>query len=263
MTTHVRSEAAQYGTTLVIVLSLNQKLIAPLTVDEVSASFKKSLNFDTKNLYVALKGMASLAPKFKKLCKTFEEQSQEFYREKRNRLKKKLSLREKMPTTIYATPFKQHTKIAFLYEMVHNRTAALEHFKLAYNSFTALLGNLLKMFDVWEVKAVGDALEGKLARYYLAANEAKQIVTLFCSHYPLFKQKPTEVDPRLLYIEYKWRAEQLKRQAGFLQNDILPTDPLKKKEVTMWLSFLHFVFLCFLKVTGSENPFHDRRLLKC
>jgi len=250
-----RTEATQYGTTLLIIMSLNSKLIAPNTVDDIMEQYKKLVINDTRNLFILIKGIASLGPKLKKLSKQIEEQSQEFYRDKRNRLKKKLALREKMPTSSNTTLFKIQMKIAFLYEMVHNKTSAIEHYKIAYNLLTNALPNLQKMFDIWEIKAVADALEGKLCKHYLESNDAKQVITLFCNHYPNFKQKIYDIESKQLYLEYKWRADQLKRQAGYLQNEILESDSLKKKDVGMWLSFLYFV--------SSIYAIHNRHVQKC
>ena len=187
----------------------------------------------------------------RRFCNIFEEQSQEFYREKRNKLKKKVSIREKM-LALQNTIFKQQIKIAFLYEVVHNKSNAHDNFKLAYNGIINILPSLFKSYEIWEVKAVADTLMIKEALYYLSTNEAKQVVSLFCNHYQLFKLKTTDMDQKQAYLEYKWRATQLRQQASFLQNDVSHTDPISKKEVTMWLSFLNFVPNSFTDTTKTR-----------
>ncbi len=246
------------------IVVVNPKLVSSQTLDadDVTAGFKRLLNFDSKFFYVTFKSLSTLAPKFKKyfcrvahnnrLCKIFEEQSQEFYREKRGRLKKKVSIREKFPTP-QITLFKQQIKVAFLYENVHNKSNAHEHFKHAYDAIVAVLPQLEKTFDIWEIKGVADFLFAKLAHFMFAGNEARHVINMFCSHYPRFKQRLAEVQPGQLYLEYRWRAGQLKRMSDFLATEIQAADLIKKKEVTMWVSFLHSV-----SYRGHKTSFGSR-----
>ncbi len=96
-------------------------------------------------------------------------------------------------------------------------------------------------FDIWEVKAVGDFLFDKIARFLFMANDARGVISMFCEHYPIFKQTLDGMEQAQLYREYRWRAMQLRRMADFLVNEVQPADQAKKKDVVMWISFLHSV----------------------
>lgn len=220
---------------MIVVISINAKLIG--NADEVSGGLKKDI--DTKYIYITLKGLAGLGNKLKKLTKIFEEQSQDFYRKKRVKLKKTYSFREKMPT-LQATIFKLNMKIGFLYELIYNSETAFDYFNQAYNAYTSAQKELLNNFTVWEVKAVGDLLREKLERHHLKAGKIRIVVELFRAFYSLFKKPINTLEEKEIYKEYKWRAEQHYRQAELLRECSITGDSVRKK-VNSWLAKLYFV----------------------
>ncbi len=127
------------------------------------------------------------------------EKSQEFYREQRAKIKRKLSLRERMPVMQLST-LKAYTKQGFLYEFTRDTPKALHQFKQSYSLLCQLLPMIKKSFDVWEIKAFADCLMLKYAKACFAVNEAKQAISLFCIHYSAFKQSSGELLPKTEYM---------------------------------------------------------------
>jgi len=230
-----REEAIKYEITVIVVISVNTKLIG--NVDEVLNGIKKDI--DIKHIYITLKGLAGLGSKMKKIVKVFEELSQEFYRKKRIKLKKKLSFREKMPT-LQMTLFKLSMKIGFLYELVYNNEKAFGCFKQAYGAYTTAHKELLKSYSVWEVKAVGGLLKERLERYYLKNSQGNTAIKLFENHYSLFKTPINTLDKKDTYKEYKWRAKEFYSQTELLRECLTPCDELRK-HINTWFSNLYLV----------------------
>lgn len=230
-----REEAARYEITVIVTITINPKLIS--NIDEVSNAIKKDI--DTKYIYITTKGFTGLGNKIKKLTKIFEEQSQDFYRKKRVKLKKKLSFREKMPT-LQATLFKLSMKIGFLYELVYNNDSAFDFYKQSYTTYKNTRKELLKSYSKWEVKAVGDLLREKVARHYFKLGQGKIVISEFKNHYCLFKSPMDTLETKEVYREYKWRAEQFYRQAELLRECLTPGDVLRKN-INTWFARLYFV----------------------
>jgi hypothetical protein len=230
-----REEAGRYEIAVIVVISVNAKMAG--NIDEVLNGIRKDI--DIKHIYITCKGLAGLGNKMKKITKTFEELSQEFYRKKRIKLKKKLSFREKMPT-LQATLFKLNMKIGFLYELVYNNEKAFECFKQAYGAYTNAYKELFKSYSSWEVKAVGSLLRERLERYCLKQGQGNTAIKLFEDHYSLFKTAIHTLDKKEIYKEYKWRAEEFYRQTELLRECLTPGDELRK-HINTWFSDLYLV----------------------
>lgn len=254
----LQSDTSLYGSALIVIVLISLKILGPNTMDEVQANFKKNMNVNTSYFYVLFKGIDAFAPNMKKFTKSLSERSGEFYRMHRKKIKSKLSLREKMPTSQHLT-IKPSFKLAFLYEFVRNLEHANRCYKSCYHALTQNLSIIRKSYDIWEVRAFADNIVLKLMKFCIQKNEAKQVLWLFEDHYSTFKLQPQEIDPRFGYLEFKWRATQLKRFAHLLQNNILASDPItKSKEVSTWLSFLNFASA---KILIKERDFMEKNNL--
>ncbi len=127
------------------------------------------------------------------------DKTQEFYKDHRTKIKKKLALREKMPTTQLST-LKSYAKLGFFYEFARDTAKALKYFKQCYALLCQLLPQVKKAFDIWEVKAFADCIMLKFAKVLFSVNQALQAVELFRTHYAAFKQMPGEANPKLEYM---------------------------------------------------------------
>eukprot|EP00826_Nyctotherus_ovalis_P019751 TRINITY_DN16135_c0_g2_i1.p1 TRINITY_DN16135_c0_g2~~TRINITY_DN16135_c0_g2_i1.p1 ORF type:complete len:201 (-),score=36.94 TRINITY_DN16135_c0_g2_i1:119-721(-) len=174
------------------------------------------------------------------MCIRDRNKTMEFYRKKWMQLKKKYSSREKV-LKANLTFYKLSMKMGFLSEIVHNYSGAFEGFKQAYNNLESLHSDLSKYYSVWEIKAVGDVLEGKQAQYYVEQLEFKPLLKLFKKHYAGFKTPIYILENESHYLEYKWRVKQFQRHTNFLKQCLSGSDVRTKREINEWLSFFYTV----------------------
>ena len=172
----ISEDATTNDFTLLVFIFTNPRLISPYTTDEVIANIKKEV--DIKKLYIITKGLTELENKSKRFTKIIEEESQKFYKSKRNKFKKKIEFREKVTTSQF-TFFKLYMKKGFIYEMVYNYDRAFDNYHLAYYNYMSSIKELLKHFNTWEVKAVSDALYTKLIRKYIKLGNSVTLSRFF------------------------------------------------------------------------------------
>lgn len=96
--------------------------------------------------------------------------------------------------------FKLQMKIGFLYEIVNNKKNAYEFFTQSYKNMIGHLQILKRNFDIWEIKAVADALMIKSTQYLVEINDPRSIITLFQGHYSLFKQQIEKSELDFLFM---------------------------------------------------------------
>jgi len=61
-----RNETSIFGTSLLEIVLINPKILGPLTVDEVLASFKRNMNVDFKYFFVVFRGIDGFSSSMKK-----------------------------------------------------------------------------------------------------------------------------------------------------------------------------------------------------
>lgn len=221
---------------MIVLLNGHVKTVGNL--DEIKVPLKKEA--EIANVHISSKGIDAIAAWVKKTVKKFENKTMEFYRKKWMKLKKKQSSREKMPKA-NLTFYKLSMKMGLLSEIVHNHSSAFEEFKQAYNHFKGLHSDLSKYYSVWEIKAVGDVLEGKQAQYYVGQLEFGPLLKLFKTHYADFKIPVHALENKSHYLEYKWRVKLFQRHTDFLKQCLSGSDVRTKKEINRWLSFFYTV----------------------
>lgn len=114
-------------------------------------------------------------------------------------MKRKLGIREKLPTGS-PTLYKLQMKVGFLYEIVNNKKSANEFFSQAYKNFLASMHILRQNYDLWEIKAVADALMIKSAQYLVDTSEAITIKQIMCNHFTQLKQNIEKANKTLLFL---------------------------------------------------------------
>jgi len=231
-----RKLSAVNDTRLIIIILLRGHVIT--NTDELSTSLKKET--EVKHLKIWNKGMEGILAWVKKMVKKFESQTQEFYKKKWTKIKKKISSKEKLGNS-NPTYFKLYMKLGSLYEIVHNNNGAFEEFKQAYNLFNASFRELLRYYSIWEIKAVADVLHGKQAQHYVEEIEVKPLIRLFKQHYATFKASIESLEKQYHYIEYKWRVKQFLRQINYLKQCLLGSDVKTKNKINKELTFLYIV----------------------
>ena len=177
-------------------------------MDEVLASFKKNLGVDFKYFFVVFRGIDGFASSVKKYAafltlprfvSLLQEKSAEFYKEQRRKIKKKLTLREKMPTSQLSI-LKSYARLGMFYEFTRKTAKVFKYFRLCFSFLCQLHPQLKKAFDVWEIKAFADCIMLKFVKAQLSVNEARQAIAVFCIHYTTFKQQAGEMNPKYEYM---------------------------------------------------------------
>lgn len=131
--------------------------------------------------------------------KLLSEKSIAFYKEHRERIRKKLVAREKVQNNALAS-LKSNTKLGFLYEFTSDITKAFLNFNQAYTVLYQFLTSIKLAFDIWEIKAYADCIILKLLRAQLSMGECKKAFDLFSSHYTSFKQDIKQIEPPFEYL---------------------------------------------------------------
>lgn len=131
--------------------------------------------------------------------KIINEKTLEFYQEQRKKLKKKVAQKENMPT-FQPSILKCMSKIGFLYEFTKDYAHSNKYFKSCHSILIQQLNFLKSSYDIWEIKALADAIMLKLAKVYLSMNNAQQLISLFVLHFTSLKQYSGEGDLSFEYM---------------------------------------------------------------
>lgn len=196
-------------TALFTIIILPQKIYKQLGGDDLKSILKKQYAIDEKYFFIFNKeDTTSFFTKLKKyfncliyyrLCKTMAEKSQEFYKEKYRKQKTKINFYEERKQ-IPPMAFKLIFKMGFFEEVLGNSQNAIELYKQAYNKLNSDIPNMQKIAKVWEIKAVADLLIIKISYHYLAEDNTKEVLNIFCKHFALYKQVISQCNTASLYL---------------------------------------------------------------